>query len=235
MPNYLAQGLNVGFQTGARAYDDKVRRQLQEDALELTAKRYAADKELRSTMRQNEIEKNRRFLGQQKFEREELARLAAEKANDPREQLAIEKARRELEALRNPAPAATAPAMPAPPPTARVKQAFGPGGKSTAEYEVPVSELDQLRQSNPASSYRSPYDRDIAELARQEAAQQAEIATGDKRTGFLNWQSREDLATKASTQRLRLEAMRLQDMVAKGVISQEEADERADALMAQYR
>ena len=239
MPSYLAEGLNRGFRTGADAYDAKKRRELQEKALERDAERYAgmraADKEMRSTLSRDEIERNRRFLAQQKFEREVLLDKEAKAANDPRTQLEIEKARRELEALRNPAPAATAPAMPAPPPTARVKQAFGPGGKSTAEYEVPVSELDDLRQSNPASSYRSPYARDIAELARQEAAQQAEIATGDKRTGFLNLQSRDDLANKASTQRLRLQAMELQDMVARGIIDQDEADRRADALMAGYR
>lgn len=84
---------------------------------------------------------------------------------------------------------------------------------------------------SPAPSYRSPFSSDIARLGKAEAADLAAIEGGDTRKGFLNINSRQDAAGQAQRQRLKLQALELQDMVSKGVIDQDEADRRADGLM----
>lgn len=80
----------------------------------------------------------------------------------------LENARRGLEAQ-------TGPAM------AKVTQNFGPDRKSRAQFNVP---LDEFKRTAGATSYRSPYAEDIADLGRKVAEQQAEQDGGACARGF---------------------------------------------------
>lgn len=113
-------------------------------------------------------------------------------------------------------------------PVAKVTQSFGPDGKSRAQFNVP---LDEFKRTAGAAGYRSPYAEDIAELGRKIAEQQAEQDGGDLHTGFLNLTSRKTVVDEATRKKRRLQALELQDMLAKGVIDQTEADRRASVIL----
>lgn len=51
------------------------------------------------------------------------------------------------------------------------------------------------------------------------------------RTGFLNITSRKSVVDEATRKQRRLQALELQDMLAKGVIDQAEADRRASVIL----
>jgi hypothetical protein len=254
--SYLAQGLMNGFNTGFGAVKDKktLEKRLAEDTKRMKAqedmmeRRLQADAESarldRQTARQNEIERNLRWTAEQQA-----------RASDPREQFARAEAEQKLQRLQNPPEpsgedrlrqdieriklekehAALTGATPQPAPTAKIRQPFGPGGKGVAEFEAPVDQLPSIMGASPATSYRSPYARDIAALGKTIAAEQAQIDGGDKRSGFLNTRSRGDTVANAQRQRVQLIALELEDKVRAGVISQEEADAEADRLLSGMR
>lgn len=128
--------------------------------------------------------------------------------------------------LRSAALAAKAAKVPAP--TAKVTEEIG---NAKVAYDVPLTEMEgKLR----AQSYRSPYADEIAGYDRQIAEQQAEMAGGDTRTGFMGvGTSRQGVIDKAKNQRLQMKALELQDLLEKGIIDQREADRRAAILMRQ--
>jgi hypothetical protein len=114
------------------------------------------------------------------------------------------------------------------PPMAKVSQAFGDGDKSRVEYSLPV---DQATKMAGISAYKSPYADDISDLGRTIAEHQSEIDSGDSRTGFLNMNSRQDIIDQAQRQRKRLQGQELQDMLANGVIDEDEANRRANLIL----
>jgi hypothetical protein len=159
--------------------------------------------DLRSTTRTRNVDADLRTkLGELNMER---ARQGLEG-----DQFRIDAARRALEAG----------------PTAEVSQKFEDG--STARFNVPLAEA-QRRAAE--AQYRSPYADKIAHLGDTIAKHQAEVEAGDERTGFLNIKSRKDELSRANKQRIRLQALEIQDMLNHGLISQEEADRRAARLL----
>lgn len=136
----------------------------------------------------------------------------------------IAQRKREIAAISAPA----AQPAPPPPPMAKVTQKMG---DTTVVRDMPATDLER---GFGALGYKSPHEEDVAELDRQIAEQQAEMAGGDMRTGFLGvGSSRQDIVAKANRQRLALKARELQDMLERGVIDQAEADRRAALLMQQ--
>jgi hypothetical protein len=256
--SYLAQGLMNGFGQGFSAGTDRKRdekrmaedakqakaeQQLREDALLLKADEGRRD---RIAARQLEIERNNRFLaGQRTLDDERTA-----KANDPREQLARAQAERSLSQLNTPDPAAQlrediarmklekehahlTGKTPAPAPTAKIRQPIGKGGY--AEFEAPVSEVPNLARASAAEGFRSPVARQLADVEKKMAAEQAAIDSGDHRSGFMNMGSRRDTLANLERERVRLQALDLQAKVKSGVLTQEEADAEADRLMTGAR
>lgn len=122
-------------------------------------------------------------------------------------------------------PAQPPPAEPLAPPTAKITQAFGEGGRSKMQFDAPLSEAKQM---TGAASYKSPYAEEIAGLSSQIAEHQSEIEGGDTRFGFLGvGSSRKDAIETAKRKERRLRALELKDMFDKGIIDEEEADRRA--------
>jgi hypothetical protein len=120
--------------------------------------------------------------------------------------------------------------------TARVRQPIGTkGAGGFAEYEMPVDQVPNLTATNSAPAYKSPHARRIAGLDKIIASESAAIEGGDRRRGFANLTSREDIVANAQRERLRLLALELEDKVRAGVISQEDADAEADRLLAGSR
>lgn len=243
----FTSGLSAGSQLRDRyerrkmdKADSAVRKDVLEKQLAEDARMHAADESLR----------------REKFVADQVRYDAAQAAlaSDPGEQLRRARAEKELAGLNAPPAAPTeeevlagnvrrlklqkemdslnAPPLPAPtppPPTARVTQAFGDGGKSKATFDVPMSDL----QKTMRPAYRSPYESQIADLGNTIADNQAEIEGGDTRTGFLGiGTSRQDVISKAKRQRLQLQAMELQDQLQKGYITQDEADQRANQYLS---
>lgn len=114
-------------------------------------------------------------------------------------------------------------------PTAEITEKFGEN--STARFKVPIADAQRLSREG---QYRSEYAGKIAQLGDQIATQQAELESGDERTGFLNLKSRKDEIGRAKSQQVRLQALEIQDMVNKGVISPEEGDRRAAGLLKKF-
>lgn len=247
--NYFAQGIMEGGRIGADLAlahkRRKFEREMTDQQVTQDGMRLKADRELRE-----KVEAGRAALVQKQIDAA-AARFAGERADresDPVYQLARKKAQFELETFGQPkAPDELADLArqrdrlklqseitelgsprPAPPPMAKVTQKYG---DSTIVRDIPATDFEK---SMGAMGYRSPHSDAIADLERQIAEQGAEIAGGDTRTGFMGVAtSRQDVIAKAQWQRLQLKALELQDQVEKGVITQEEADRRAAALMQQ--
>ena len=238
--NYLAQGLNSGFAIGAQAVqnrlDNELRKQLRQDRLTREAAEVEASKTLRTEQRTLDAAK------------------AEEERNDPRNVLARQKAQKEIDSLNNPQPpseddqlaadvrrielqkkrdALLTPPPPTPAPTAKVRQNFGADGKGGyAEYELPTTDLEKTIGGANAAAYRDPFEEQITGLQTKIAREQSAIESGDTRSGFLGvGTSRADTVANSQRQLLKLEGLRLQDQVRKGVITQAEADARANQLM----
>lgn len=253
--SYLAQGLQNGFGAGfsasqnakdrkQRQEENLARQQLLEDKILQDAKDH---QENRRASRQNEIERNNRFLAGQQADADKQAAFA----NDPREQLARAKAALSLEKLaagpteeeqlqervarmrlEQEAAALGTPAAP----RAKVRQPIGPkGAGGYAEYEMPVGEVPSLAAASAAPAYKSPFGRRIADLDKIIAAESAAIEGGDRRKGILNMTSREGILQNAQSEKLKLLALELEDKVRAGVISPEEADAEADRLLTGTR
>lgn len=242
-----------GFGTGAAIRDR--RKQFEFDAAErdLRQRVFDADVARRKQARDDALaaaaEEKARVREQMEAEAARYAQSRQDELNDPVRQLARRKAQAELEAFGQPkqpdeladltrqrdiaqrrreiSDLDTPPAPPAPP-MAKVTQKLG---ATTVVREMPATDLER---GFGALGYKSPYEGDITELDRQISEQQAEMAGGDMRTGFLGvGSSRKDIVAKASRQRLALKARELQDMLERGVIDQAEADRRAALLMQQ--
>ncbi len=247
--NYFAQGLSSGFGRGFDAVQKRREQKLQDQNRQADREEREKFAKMDLSLRQQKLAediKNSRAdqaLRQAKYEDEHmdraLGRVKSQLDSQWRAQPGLspaELSRRDYEAerlrgmrLQNEALAAKANA-PAQAPTARVRQPFGPGGKGFAEYDLPVADLGQLTAS-PAQPYKSPYAGDIARLGKTIADEQAEIAGGDTRSGFMNMTSRADTVSKAQAQRANLLLMELEDKVRSGVLSQEDADAEADRLL----
>jgi len=251
--SYLAAGINQGFRSGTiaaqRRKDRKERERLQGERqafessmrdqqhtrdVELMNTRLRADAEMmesRNALSRDRLAMDAKRLDAQQndpravFEREIASRELAKLDQPPSPQQLLEQdvERLKLEKERD---SLTAPAAP---PTAQVTQTFGPDDRSKVEYTIPAA--DAQRHAS-ISGYQSPYADEIHELGRTISDHQGEIAAGDTRTGFLGiGSSRQDLLTKAVRKRASLQALELEDMVRRRVISQEEADRRADQIM----
>lgn len=145
---------------------------------------------------------------------------------DLRRQTDILRARQELSSLSNPALP-----QPRPEPGAKITHKMG---DVTATYEAPMVDLRAMEQRLTRDRYASPYAADIADQGRIIAREQSAMAGGDKRTGFLGiGRSRQGVVDGARRQMQQLRAMELQDMLEKGIITQQEADRRAALLMQQ--
>lgn len=259
--NYLAQGLQQGWATGAQLAMDVKRRKFEEemmqrrieaDALmhrEITNRKFEADIRAKEEREADPVfalqrERARRDLQsldappnpddilaadvrRLKLQREQAELTAPAAAPNPDDILAADVKRLKLQRERD---TLTAPPSLPTPPMAKVTRAFGEGDKSRATFEVPMTDLERTMS---AESYRSPYAPDIADAGRRIAEQQAEIEGGDKRTGFLNITSREDIIAQEKRRRRRLQAMEIQDALARGAINQAEADRRANLILAE--
>jgi hypothetical protein len=127
-------------------------------------------------------------------------------------------------------PALPPPPVAAPPPSARITQAFGEDGRSRAEFDVPLGEAKRMAG---AAGYKSPFADEIATLGSRIAEHESEIESGDKRTGFLGLGgSRQSDMDKAKRQRRRLQALEIQDALARGAIDEAEADRRANQILS---
>jgi len=214
-------------------------RALREDAL---LQRANDERAGRANDRQNEIQQNLRHIDLQRERstdpRELVSRARAEQAladmknPDPNARLQEDLARLRLEDERDKLNARKTPGAPTAP-TARIRQPFGPGGKGMAEFEVPADQVQGIMNTNPAQTYRSPHARRIAQLDASIASEQAQIDGGDERAGMFT--KRAETVQTASRERLRLLALELEDKVRAGVLTQAEADEQADRLMAGSR
>jgi len=243
----LASDFTGGFQTSFGALSQMKRdktskeeraadRALRED---LVLQRANDERAGRANNRQNEIQQNLRHIDLQRERaadpRELVSRARAEqtladmKNPDPNARLQEDLARMRLEDERDTLNAKKTPGAPTAP-TARIRQPFGPGGKGMAEFDVPADQVPSIVSNSPSQSYKSPHARRIAELDKTLAAEEAKIASGDERAGMFT--KRADTVQNASRERLRLLALELEDKVRAGLISQEEADEQADRLMA---
>lgn len=172
-----------------------------------------------------------------------------EAVSDPRNVLARRKAQAELDAMGQPNPDADLAAKvnraklekelntlvtPQPPtiPTARVRQNFGDAGY--IDQEIPVTDLEKSIGTLKAAGYKDPYAEQIAALEGDVGKQQAALAGGSaKAGGFLGigGTPRADIAASKQREILQLRAAQLKDQVARGIITPEEADRRAEALM----
>jgi len=102
---------------------------------------------------------------------------------------------------------------------------------TTVKYQAPVAEAKQLAAN---AAYKNPYSGQLADIDSQIAGHEAEIAGGDTRTGFLGiGTSRQGEIEKLKRQRLALRGMELQDQLKAGLISPEEADQRANSYLQQ--
>ncbi len=254
--SYLAQGINQGFQLGQRASQEKKRRLFEEEQAQKAAAERQADRDLQREVANRRLDNDaldyqfRKSVSDHQINSDRERRAA--EAADPRNVLARTKAERELADLLNPKPKTFSPeeqleadirrmklqqehdslTAPKAGPVAKVTRAFGEDGKSKAEYDVPLTDLERSLGGAGQAAYRSPYADQIADLGGRIAEQQSAIEGGDRRTGFLGiGSSRAAIADQAMRQRLRLQAMELQDMVMRGAITKEEADRRASLLM----
>jgi hypothetical protein len=253
--NYLAEGLNNGFQSGFAAGTQKKRDKKQmEDQLVRDTKAIEAQENLNNKVltkrQQGETDMlNARKTIEQEAElirraREEsdprniLARKQAQAQLDtfgqpktltPEEQLQADVARMKLEKERN---ALSTPSV-APAPMAKVRRNLGADGKGGyTEFEIPQTDIEKTISGSKAEGYKSPYARQIADLTGQIAKQQGAIDGGDSRTGFLGvGSSRQGIVDENQKQLMRLHAMDLQEQVRAGVISREEADAKANELL----
>jgi hypothetical protein len=101
-------------------------------------------------------------------------------------------------------------------------------GKTTRK--VPASSFGQMPQPKPAESYQSPYKKEIDDADAQIAENNAALAEGDKHPGWNVFSDRKDTVAEQTQRRVRLQALDIQNQLDKGLISQEEADARADRL-----
>jgi hypothetical protein len=216
--NYLAQGLNNGFQSGFGAMSEKKRdkrqmeAQMVRDAQVLEAQKtlqneravQAAARDFENnTFNASENDKNRSFRAQE-----------ADKANAFKASLYYdEQSRREEQAITERARADLAPQSKGEGtvPTAKIRQNIGDG--AFAESEIPQTDLEKTVGGMRASGYKSPYADEIAGLQAGTAKQQSEIVGQNQK------------------KLIRLQALELQDQVRKGVLTQEQADARAEQLM----
>ncbi len=104
------------------------------------------------------------------------------------------------------------------------------GGK--VSFKAPMSELAKMKPV-AGDPYVSPYAKDIADAEKLMVEQEAQMAEGDMRGGFMGLQKRSGLAGEQKNRLARLKALELQDMVQKGMITQEEADARAKRYLPQ--
>lgn len=267
--NYLAMGIQQGWQSGTEAVREK-RRAKREDELataDAALRRELLDKQLTARAQESTAKE---ALMRERMDRDATRRTFErdERATDPRELLSRRQAERQLSALDNPSPddvlAADVKRMqleaqkrdltggnpdvglakdvarlklekekaaltaPTPEPVASITQAFGPDGKSRARFTMPAADF---QRTAGAQAYKSPYAEDLADVGRTIAEHQAQVDGGDKRTGFLNLTSRQDLVDQAQRKQRRLQALELQDQLSKGIIDQEEADRRANLIL----
>jgi hypothetical protein len=107
-------------------------------------------------------------------------------------------------------------------------------GDTTVSSRVPLSEAKKQLAARAASAYQSPYRDELTEIEGGLAEQKAEIDGGDDDMGFLGLGgSRHTEVNKLKKRRFALKAMELEDMVRRGLIDQDEADRRSNAILSQ--
>lgn len=244
MSSYLADGFGNGFGLGINMMQAKKK-------LIADAKLMQADREFKMSLAEKQIKAAQdEFAAKRGLE----IQAAEELKLDPRTQLAKRKAQQEINSLDNPQPPSPeqtltqniarlklqhdfdalskAPA-PASPPMAKIRRNLGADGKGgSVEYELPTTDLEKTLSGANASAYRDPFEEQITGLQTKIAREQSAIEGGDSRSGFLGiGTSRADTVANSQRQLLKLEGLRLQDQVRKGIITQSEADARANQLM----
>jgi|GEM_PF-5838736 hypothetical protein len=121
------------------------------------------------------------------------------------------------------------------PPMARVKRPVDPDDPSQGEVSFDVPPGDLAKMNAPKEpAYQSPYAGEIGDAETQLAEQNAQMAGGDNRTGFLNLSSRRDVASEQTQRLVRLKALELQDKVAKGLMTREQASAEAERMKKTY-
>lgn len=113
---------------------------------------------------------------------------------------------------------------------AEVTQSIGPGAE--AKFSIPISEA---QKQATAAAHQSPYADRIAQLGDKIAENEAELSAGDTRTGLFNLRSRKDEVTKATRQRVRLQALEIQEQLRNGLIDDAEAERRSGNLLKSFR
>jgi hypothetical protein len=253
----IADGFIAGAELGSRIRDNRKRQELMEKQLEREAQGMEARMALQKEMQDKQLfaDASRRSADDAIRNRElDLkAREIDMIDKDPTRALARLKAEREMQAMQGgqtPRPTAKVqrtmgdvtasydvpvdeleqrfPQKAAPTPAAQVTQEAG-GVK--ASFSVPVHEA---RRTVAAAAYKSPYGDRVADLDAKISEHEAELGAGDERSGFLGLGgSRKEAVEKLKRQRLGMRAMELRDMVDQGVLTQEEADRRANHLLSQ--